>query len=448
MKSSKKFNPGVVRQFFVLHSEKLVLAVFALGACYVANLGLAYKPLEWQPNELVQAANRAKQTIEASQQSAADAGISIFPYDTFADQIKTRVQSSPYQTKITWMPSLIPSPEKRRQVKFLAATEVKVETDRGTPAGRLDAIWTEITATIPEFEQAKIFEDAYNNAVKVEPATRNIPKYYAYDFERAEVIPGKPLQWKPLSEYPELLDGNTARGGGYSSRYGTGTNVQPHATIIQNTDEGTRAIKYTDYDVEPGKTYVYRIKYILENPNFQLPVEYVEDGVSTTEEYLDSEWSNVSAPIFVPGLTRIRVAAVTPPDRGAWTQLRTPWNAPSGKVELVRFDMDTGLDDIPLEMPNVISRGSVCNIKRPDDPYISDACVLDMFGGRTITKGRSKEAISTPDLQVPAKMLVLHPNGNLTVESYEDPELAKLRRNSQGRGRGGSGSSYYGGDDH
>jgi hypothetical protein len=60
--------------------------------------------------------------------------------------------------------------------------------------------WAVITAKVPVREQLKLFQDAFENARGYDP-TRDFPRYAGYKVQRAEVLPGKPLEWKDVNVY-------------------------------------------------------------------------------------------------------------------------------------------------------------------------------------------------------------------------------------------------------
>jgi hypothetical protein len=60
--------------------------------------------------------------------------------------------------------------------------------------------WAVITAKVPVREQLKLYQDAFENARGYDPA-RDFPHYAGYKVQRAEVIPGQPLEWTDVKVY-------------------------------------------------------------------------------------------------------------------------------------------------------------------------------------------------------------------------------------------------------
>ncbi|HVT29945.1 MAG TPA: hypothetical protein VHE81_18150 [Lacipirellulaceae bacterium] len=62
------------------------------------------------------------------------------------------------------------------------------------------AYWACVVAKVPIRQQANIYEDAFKDARGYDLG-RDFPTYMGFYVERAEVLPGKPLEWKPVPLY-------------------------------------------------------------------------------------------------------------------------------------------------------------------------------------------------------------------------------------------------------
>lgn len=225
--------------------------------------------------------------------------------------------------------------------------------------------------------------------------------------------------------------------------------------------------RFFDFSVEPGKAYVYRVKVMLVNPNFEVPDEYLEDPALALQETLEAEWSDPSEPTAMPLDSRVLVASVKAPTSD-------PTASPKGNLCCVYFDMDRAMESSYIG-ENIV-RGAVANYSskpiyvarqrsmmasseygageyggdygeygeygggygpgmgrptgpqtgqdvRPDEPvetsldYITNVCVLDMLGGEK-TPGKSDD-----DMNTPGRMLLMSPTGQLAVQSeFDDVE--------------------------
>jgi hypothetical protein len=65
--------------------------------------------------------------------------------------------------------------------------------------------WAIVTAKVPIREQLKLYQDAFQNARGGYDPTRDFPRYVGYKVQRAEIIRGKPLEWKDVPVYDGQL---------------------------------------------------------------------------------------------------------------------------------------------------------------------------------------------------------------------------------------------------
>jgi hypothetical protein len=197
---------------------------------------------------------------------------------------------------------------------------------------------------------------------------------------------------------------------------------------------------FSDFDVEPAKTYAYRIRLHLRNPNFNLQEASVEEGVDTQSEFVRSDWSSF-ARVHVPDRTLVQLRSVTPTDQSDFPRQGVPLGPVRGTLVLDYFDIEQGLS-LPLVEKTNVHRGMLGNMSREDaNRYInrgspgeiiageiivnypetglrSNVCVMDFSGGRRLQR-RSTRA---PDLFAPSRALLLMPDGTMQVISAE-PEL-------------------------
>ncbi len=93
-----------------------------------------------------------------------------------------------------------PAHPKRRQIQSAMGRPGGMSLQGGERIER--AYWACVTAKVPIREQLKLYQDALEKARGADP-TRDFPSYVAFFVERAEVIPGKELEWKAVP----LFDG-------------------------------------------------------------------------------------------------------------------------------------------------------------------------------------------------------------------------------------------------
>jgi hypothetical protein len=219
-----------------------------------------------------------------------------------------------------------------------------------------------------------------------------------------------------------------------------------------------RLFRFFDFTVEPNKTYRYRVKLVLWNPNAGVPTRYLENYDFANGLTREADWSEPSPPIPVIAGNRLLAGAVTPPGRTEQT----------AKVLAKQFDAN-----LASEIRRVfdISRGSIMNesgvkIGLPQDAgqptaeptevdFETNAVVLDMFGGDKLPGAKSSRSLSD-QARIPGHILVLDSDGQLKTlvqaidaGMYEtEAEEAKIQAGlADGKRPPGPGSPAAGGMD-
>jgi hypothetical protein len=516
-KSSKKFSPkkntskgnaaAPLQQFFIWHSEKIVAGILVVAALWLAMQGLGYQTLTWQPGELEEIARDTESAIKKSTRTAADEGIKMFDYAAYAKQIKEKIPPDPYRAEVAWKPALYPSPQSRGGIQILTAESLKgeplrtgmtsvsgqgqdrwvrpslpdqtgnrpIRPNRGGNLEVPEPIWVNLYGVIPAAKQWEIYDQAFSTAVKTD-ASLSKPEYSCYELERAEYKPGQALDWQPVVVYPASEFGGSPGASEDPSlerlipfeqqllgQLGTGGTSRPPVRGGTSGRKGTQSggdadsvLLYSDEKIEPAKTYAYRMRLHLLNPNYNLPEETVAEEVDTKSPSIMSDWST-PALVYVPDQTAARLLAVIPPDRADFPRQTSPQNSPKGIMLLEYFDLDMAQALPPVEKAEVV-RGSICNMSKedvlkviskgrnvpggvapgqrpgldfPDTGLRSNVCIADLSGGRKLQKGTSKEAGLSPDLVVTSKALLLHPNGMMQVAStLPEPTMGNARSGS------------------
>jgi hypothetical protein len=111
--------------------------------------------------------------------------------------------------------------------------------------------------------------------------------------------------------------------GGHEDPYGDNP-TEPVAPAGGGPSEGPAApgaavstallFRFFDFDVQPGKQYVYRVRLVLRNPNYKLKATSLKDAKLAAAQYLKTKWSDESDPpllVSVPDDTRILAVSVT-----------------------------------------------------------------------------------------------------------------------------------------
>lgn len=223
---------------------------------------------------------------------------------------------------------------------------------------------------------------------------------------------------------------------------------------IKNIEVTDYLYRFFDFNVEPGKTYRYRVRLYLANPNFQLPPNVLVDEDLAKNRHVVTEYSEPSNRVTIPLESRILATTVnaSPP--------RTPWIEPSANVMAVHFEVEDGSEwcvdldrifrgttlNVPSKqgtnyreelktrtggmmgmeggMPPAASRrqptgrrpvrggaaSKLPDMSKKTVEVRSDVSVVDMLGGQTMKN----------NLRSPGKILVLEPSGNLVIRDVAD----------------------------
>ena len=115
------------------------------------------------------------------------------------------------------------------------------------------------------------------------------------------------------------MDSSSTMGSGSGMTAGGGMNNGGASDWMINQDAVNRSrmrvqaavsvdyylFRYFDFDVEPDKTYQYRVKLILANPNYGVKEEFVEDPATVTKRYIETEFSKASNPVSLGADSRV-----------------------------------------------------------------------------------------------------------------------------------------------
>ncbi|MDR1480032.1 MAG: hypothetical protein LBJ00_13940 [Planctomycetaceae bacterium] len=551
---SKKKKTFDVKQFLILHGEKLVVGLLVLVAFFFIYLGVtSYKPLSWQPAKLDTVSQDTRNFIDANTRTATDEAIAVFHYDKYAEWIKFGVQLKLYETPTVWLPLLFPERIKRDKVPLKPVENLQASAGLGAvsikPIGgktRRGERWAIVTGLIPIQEQRDLYVRAYAASVRPMP-NQDTPIYVSYILERAEIEPEQDennIKWVEINAYDEidrrmrewnglgsepvdpfylapyenrgpkslwmacplpptirplekgitqssipLLSETEAEWQKKSQEYNkklqeemenrskdagsfldaspfdavSTTNMPVGRIDTPNTTnipiEGQRIVshflfRYLDYSVMPGKTYRYRVKLWLANPNYGLNESDVVDFSLASDKYLTSEVSKTSNKVTIPPDSRILSRSVLPPSRSA------PWSEPSANILAIYFDMADGsewvwgagervyrgstlnIKNAVTQDPSALDKAEVTNPRTPPrsmptpagttDPklqpqrrdVITNACIMDIYGGVVLGNVLGSDP---PPTRTPGKILVLNGLGEITIHDLiEDNEEINL----------------------
>lgn len=245
-------------------------------------------------------------------------------------------------------------------------------------------------------------------------------------------------------------------GGGGLMRAPTRIQVAPPALVDHYL------FRYFDFDVQQDKSYQYRVKLILSNPNVKLNPKLLETPEFSVKPALFSESCEPSAPVTVGRTARVLAKeALAPPSR-------QPWREPSAKISSIYFDIEgasewvdnTDRTLLPGQLANfpgaacyapslsrqsggmgpggggvspmMTGRPTASQSKAPTSKTVdieTNISFLDVYGGYALDGGDRS----------PGKLLLMEPNGTLVIRDIAKDldESQKYQRPTQQRGRSG-----------
>lgn len=219
-----------------------------------------------------------------------------------------------------------------------------------------------------------------------------------------------------------------------------------------------RLFRFIDTDVVPGKTYRYRVRVSLWNPNIKLHPQYLASEDVATPNKLASEPSQPSPAVQVPQqnvlLARTLDRTEARKVRGVVETLVLGPHPETGNFSLRSIGLDRGgMANVAETEGNVRDRGT------EGEPITTDSMLVDVIGTQEKPDERRRDDESR--VPEPLDLLFMRPDGTLEIVSAADaerqatkyaPTLGGDQQNArdQGRGqpgfgpRGGGGSSPFG----
>jgi hypothetical protein len=231
----------------------------------------------------------------------------------------------------------------------------------------------------------------------------------------------------------------------------TQTPTKPEDTLLTEY----KLLRAYDFNVQPGKTYVYRVQVWLEDPNH--PQQELTDkmrerpfapsviqrlmDVAEKEKtqnrriwYRESPWSEPSEPVSVPQLSTMLAGGVTPGRSTTINGVEVELDPLTGQLLQVEWDRQRA---VPAAGLLNVYRGSSLeatvdvDVMKPIDQELvtvknyhfqGDGVVVDMRGGRKLPT-----SIKDTVLHSPGEFAVVDQQGNLQVQNELD-DMARYRR--------------------
>jgi len=178
-----------------------------------------------------------------------------------------------------------------------------------------------------------------------------------------------------------------------------------------------RMFRFIDTSVEPGKTYRYRLKHALKNPNFQVPTQHLGNPAYAKDTWLVSQYSNETAAASVPDPTAVLVGPLRKADTKKMKagMLEVFILAPSARTGDYAL---RGLVTEPGGLLNVDEKLNKPGDKRTrGEDFRTDRVLVDVRGRQ---EDRTEQRSTRPP--EPFEVLCLRPDGGFEFVSAADAE--------------------------
>ena len=223
---------------------------------------------------------------------------------------------------------------------------------------------------------------------------------------------------------------NAYGGEGGSGMMGGAMNLNSLESALQSIPE-LILFRFFDFDVEPGAAYRYRVRLIVTNPNYGLPLEQIARPEVAQETTRQTDWSEPSPAAIVPRDVYYYVNNVEPPrnpDAPAPAEMEIiQWLPDVGtpvvaKIPLAPGQMIGGREETEVVEPQVVLEEQTVIFKSNDYVIDTEPSAIDTSAG----PGSSGEDLHA-DLKIPASQrgqvrmmpqaLVVDQSGRLKVLS-------------------------------
>jgi len=217
-----------------------------------------------------------------------------------------------------------------------------------------------------------------------------------------------------------------------------------------------RMFRFIDTTVEPGKTYRYRVRVSVRNPNFGLPGEYLLEPELAKAPILVAPWSEPSAPAHIADKHRFLVRSLK---RGEAKKSKTGFevlvlaeNPANGNYTMRTLQAELG------GMLNLEKKGGRGADPKAAESVVTNTLLLDVRGRQDEPEPKKGAAAEPSE---PVELLFLREDGSFDVVTAEDsvrvveqyaatlatPEAGKKEEGEGGSTLfgGGTGGGFLGG---
>ena len=163
--------------------------------------------------------------------------------------------------------------------------------------------------------------------------------------------------------------------------------------------------RYIDFDVQPGMAYRYRVRLQLRNPNYKRPYEEVENPDFTKDEFVMTDWSNISNPAVVPDTVHYFLKDV---ERDP---VREEKHGKRAVASIAMFEWDAKLGTMLADTLKILSVGQFISEKKKslvldpatpsfeekDVPFVTEDVLVDAVGDMELSPELHPDLQLKPD---------------------------------------------------
>ena len=224
MKSKTKFDPKVLQQFFIDHTEKFVLGLVAVLFAFFVYASCTLPAYKRNPEELKSATAAAvAKMADGPATKTAENEAKVVSYADIVNRARTTIDASAYPMppRLNWTP--IPPRRLRSAPEVYAVEQLRAVPGRGAiskseeGSNSVGKRWIVVTGLVPYKKQLAEYRAKFEGAAWNDPA-EDVPKYLGYFVQRAEVVPGAKPKWSRFTIFPSGDAGGTiAKMGGQAA---------------------------------------------------------------------------------------------------------------------------------------------------------------------------------------------------------------------------------------
>lgn len=188
-----------------------------------------------------------------------------------------------------------------------------------------------------------------------------------------------------------------------------------------------RLFRFVDTAVEPGKSYRYRVRLSVWNPNYNVPGQHLADAALAKDPKLPSQPSSATQAVTVPGPVRVLVRTLPKADMRRYKP---------GMAEVLVLGPDDRTGNYALRSV-ITDLGGFVNVDRKlnktgdqrvrGEEIFTNGVLVDMVG-----RQENREDLKTPKTPgppEPLELIVMREDGSLDMVTAADSEPA-IRRYS------------------